>query len=127
MHPALKKKSTLFLLLILAILTGVFCVQTYLGKIHQTQAQSVATGFGAALYQLQNSPPGVARVETFIAALKTIESATAPAGVKEALRDYIAAVQQSLDAAKAGRDMKSYDPAIVRAKQKLSDSVRDYD
>lgn len=127
MHPALKKKSTFFLLLILAMLTGVFCVQTYLEKIHQTQAQSVATGFGAALYQLQNGPPGVARVETFVAALKTIETATAPAHVKEALHDYISAVQHSLDAAKAGHDIKPYDPAMARAKQKLSDSMQAYD
>ena len=123
----MKKKSTLLLLLILSALIAVFCIQGFMGIVHQRRTRTVEGDFGAALHQLQESPPGVQRVETFVTRLKAIETGYAPAEVKQALQVYVAAVEQSVDAAKAGRDTAPYDPVIAEAKQKLVDSVRDYD
>ena len=123
----MKKKSTLILLLILSVLVAVFCTQAFMGIIHQRRIRTVERDFGAALHQLQDSPPGVQRVETFVARLKAINTGHAPAEVKEALQNYVAAVEQSIDAAKAGHNTATYDPAIAEAKQKLADSVREYD
>jgi hypothetical protein len=123
----MKKKSKLILLLILVALIAVFCIQGFMGIVHQRRTRTVERDFGAALHQLQESPPGVQRVETFVARLKAIETGYAPAEVKQALQDYIAALEQSIDAAKTGRDPAPYDPAIVQAKEKLADSVREYD
>lgn len=123
----MKKKSTLILLLILSALVAVFCTQAFMGIIHQRRTRTVEGDFGAALRQLQDSPPGVQRVETFVARLKAINTGHAPAEVKEALQNYVAAVEQSIDAAKAGQNTAAYDPAIAEAKQKLADSVREYD
>ena len=127
MRALMKKKSTLVLLLILSALIAVFCIQGFTGIVHARRTRVVERDFGAALHQLQESPPGVQRVETFVAKLKAIETGYAPTEVKQALQNYVAAVEQSVDAAKAGRDTAPYDPAIAQAKQKLVDSVREYD
>jgi hypothetical protein len=123
----MKKKSTLILLLILSVLIAVFCIQAFMGIVHQRRTRTVERDFGAALHQLQESPPGVQRVETFVARLKAIETGSAPAEVKQALQDYVTALERSVDAAKTGRDLAPYDPAIAQAKQKLTDSVREHD
>jgi hypothetical protein len=123
----MKKKSKLILLLILSALVAIFCMQGFVGIVHQKHTRVVERDFGAALHQLQDSPAGVQRVETFVARLKAINTGSAPTEVKQALQGYVAAVEQSVDAAKAGRDPAPYDPAIAQAKQKLTDSVREYD
>jgi hypothetical protein len=123
----MKKKSKLILLLILSALVAIFCMQGFMGIVHEKHTRLVERDFGAALHQLQDSPPGVQRVETFVTRLKAINTGYVPTEVKQALQGYVAAVEQSVDAAKAGRDTAPYDPAIAQAKQKLTDSVREYD
>src|SRR5207244_8609024 len=97
------------------------------GIVNERHTRVVESDFGAALHQLQDSPPGIQRVETFVARLKAINTGKAPADVKQALQDYVVAVEKSVDAAKAGRSTVPYDSAIDQAKQKLADSVRQYD
>ena len=121
------KKSTGILVLILFLLIAVLCIQVFVGFVHQARTRTVEVGFGAALHQLQESPPGPQRAKTFLARLKAINTDYAPAEVKQALQDYIAAVERSLDALTAGRDIAPYDPAIAEARQRLVDSVREYD
>jgi hypothetical protein len=123
----MKKKSSLILLVVLVGLVAAFCTQVVIGVVHERQTRIIERDFGAALHQLHDSPPGLERVKTFVASLKAINTGYAPTEVKRALQDYVAAVEQSVDAAKAGRDTAPYDPAIAQAKQKLTDSVREYD
>jgi hypothetical protein len=127
MHPVLRKKFTLVLLLILCTLAGIFCVQAYMGMARQKRAKAVAAEFGAALQRLHQSPPGAERVETFLSKMRAIDTSYAASDLRQSLQSYIAAVQQSLDATKAGRDIRPYDAAIVRAKRRLTDSVQEYD
>src|SRR2546423_1383138 len=73
-----KKKPTRSLLPILFIVLGVFCAQGFIGAVHQTRTSAVERDFVAALAQLQNSPPGIGRVETFVARLRAIDTNHAP-------------------------------------------------
>ena len=67
------------------------------------------------------------RVETFVRALKAVNPGYAPQEVKQALQEYIAALNQSLTALKAGRDTREFDPAIAKAREKLLAAVQKYD
>jgi len=121
------KKSTRILVMILSLLIAVFCIQVFVGFVHQACTRTVEAGFGAALHQLQESPPGPQRARAFVARLKAINTDHAPTEVKQALQDYIAAVERSLDALTAGRNSAPYDRAIAAASQRLADSVREND
>jgi hypothetical protein len=121
------KKSTRILVLILSLLIAVLCIQVFVGFVRQACTRTVEVGFGAALRQLQESPPGPQRAKTFVARLKAINTDHAPAEVKRALQDYITAVERSLDALTAGRDIAPFDSAIAEARQRLVESVREYD
>jgi hypothetical protein len=123
----LKKKSTRILLPILFIVLAVFCAQGFIGAVHQTRTSAVERDFVAALAQLQNSPPGIGRVETFVARLRAIDTNHAPVEVKQALQNYASAIQQSVNAAKAGHGFASNDAAIAEARQGFVDAVREYD
>jgi hypothetical protein len=123
----LKKKSTRILLPILFIVLAVFCAQGFIGAVHQTRTSAVERDFVAALAQLQNSPPGIGRVETFVARLRAIDTNHAPVEVKQALQNYVSAIQQSVNAAKAGRDITPYDATIAEARQRFADAAHEYD
>jgi hypothetical protein len=123
----LTKKSTRILLPILFIVLAVFCAQGFIGMARQTHTSAVERDFVAALAQLQNSPPGIARVETFVARLRAIDANRAPVEVKQALQNYVSAIQQSVSAARAGHDIAPYDVAIAEARQRFVDAVREYD
>ncbi|HKI70324.1 MAG TPA: hypothetical protein VKA67_12085 [Verrucomicrobiae bacterium] len=101
----------------------VYFVHGFVDLVHQAHARYVEEDFAAAVDKLEKSPPGIPRVETFIANLKAIDTTYAPADVKQALHDYISALQKSFDALKAGRDTKPYDKAIAEARQRLIKSV----
>jgi hypothetical protein len=66
-------------------------------------------------------------VETFVRALRAIDPGYAPAEIKQALQDYIAALDQSLAALKAGEDTTQYDLPIAKARERLLASVQKYD
>ena len=121
------KKSTRILVLILSLLIAVFCIQVFVGFVHRAYTRTVEAGFGAALHQLQESPPEPQRAKVFVARLKAINTDHAPAEVKQALQDYIAAVERFLDALTAGRNIAPYNHAIAAANQRLSDFVREND
>ena len=123
----LKKKSTRILLPILFIVLAVFCAQAFLGAVRERSTSAVERDFIAALAQLQNSPPGIGRVETFVARLRAIDTNHAPVEVKQALQNYVSAIQQSVNGAKAGHGFASNDAAIAEARQRFADAVREYD
>jgi hypothetical protein len=123
----LKKKSARILLPILFIVLAGFCAQVFLGAVRQTRTSAVERDFVAALAQLQNSPPGIGRVETFVARLRAIDTNHAPVEVKQALQNYVSAIQQSVNAAKAGHDITPYDAAIAEARQRFADAAHEYD
>jgi predicted negative regulator of RcsB-dependent stress response len=124
--PALfRKRSTVVLLLILFAVIVLFAVKSYTGALQQNRTRAVAAEFGLAMKELQQSPPGIQRVDLFLTRLKAVDTRDAAPEVEQALRGYIAALEPSLQAARTGRDIGPYDKAIVQAKQRLTDAVRD--
>jgi hypothetical protein len=126
-HRLFKQKSVQLLVALAAIAFSVFCVRDFIGMVRRTHARAVQREFVAAVQRLQDSPPGVERVDNFVRGLKAIDPSYAPEDVKVALRDYTEALDQSLNALKAGRDAAIYDPAIAHAKEKLIESIAKYD
>jgi len=55
-----------------------------------------------------------------------LDPGSAPAEVKQALRNYTPALEGSLAAMKAGRDTAQYDAQIAGAKQRLAECFRKY-
>ena len=125
MPGSLRKRSTLILLLILGVVFAWFVVQSYSGAVEQNATRAVAAQFGFAMSELQKTPPGVGRVETFLVRLRAIDTTRAALEVREGLRDYIAALEPSLEGARHGQSVAPYDRAINRAKQRLVDAVRE--
>lgn len=122
-----KKRSMQILLLIFFALLAGLCAQSFIGVVHQRHTGAIERDFVAALAQLEKSPPGIGRVETFVARLRAIDTNHAPTEVKQALHGYVSAVQQSVNAAKAGQNITPYDAAIAEARQRFIDAAREYD
>jgi hypothetical protein len=120
-----QRKTTVVLLLILCAVFVWFVVSSYTGAVQQNRTRAVAAQFGHAMHELQQSPPGIPRVESFLGRLKAIDATKAAPEVRQALTDYIAAVEPSLEAARNGRTIAPYDQAIMLAKQRLVDAVRE--
>ena len=125
MRALFRKRSTWVLLLILCAVFAWFVVRSYRGAVQQNGTRAVAALFGHAIYEIQQAPPGIQRVETFLGRLKAIDSKKSPPEVQQALRNYIAAIEPSLQAARTGHSIAPYDHAIAQAKQRLVDVVRD--
>jgi hypothetical protein len=126
-NAILQKKSTQLLLLIFFVLLAVLSAQGFMGVVHQRSTGAIERDFVAALAQLEKSPPGIGRVETFVARLRAIDTNHAPTQVKQALHGYVFAVQQSVNAAKAGHDIAPYDATIAEARQRFIDAAHEYD
>jgi hypothetical protein len=103
-----------------------WCVYGFVGMVRQAHTRFVMQDFADAVTRLEQSPPGIARAETFLGRLRTIKTGYAPREVKQALNDYIVALQNSIQALKSGQDTKPYDAALAQAKQKLIRSCRKY-
>ena len=122
-----KRKPVRVAFCIFSVLFSAYCLYGFIGLIHQTHTRAVEREFSAAVDELQKSPPGIERAEVFLKRLKAIDPGYAPAAVKQALRDYISAMEQELDALKAGQDTKRYDAAVADAKQRLIACVKSCD
>lgn len=127
MNALLKRKSVRIVLCVASVLFGAYSIYGFVGLVRQTHTRALEREFASAVEQLQKSPPGIQRAETFVQTLRALDPGYAPSEVKTALHDYITASQQSIDALKAGRDTTQYDPAIAEARQRLIEYVRKYD
>jgi hypothetical protein len=59
--------------------------------------------------------------------LKAIENPYAPNDLKQALADYISAIERSMEAGKAGRDTTPFDQQMDEAKQRMFTIEKRYD
>lgn len=106
---------------------AVFWIRGFIGMVRQTHTRAVARDWGAAIEQSQKVPPGFGRADDLLARLKAIDTGYAPVELKQAISDYILALQNSIDAAKADRDTATFDKAMNEAKQKMVTIARQYD
>ena len=127
MKELLKKKPVQFAFCGLSLLLGAYSIHGFVGLVHQTHTRYVEHDFIAAMHQLQQSPAGIERVETFIKQLKAIDTDYAPDDVKRGLHDYISSLQQSVEALQAGRDTRPYDKAIADSKERLIAACKKYE
>jgi hypothetical protein len=81
----------------------------------------------AALQDAERVPPGLERAEKYLSRLKVIDTGYAPDDLKEALADYTSALEQSIDAAKAGRGTTPFDQHMAEAKQRIVAIAKRYD
>ena len=81
----------------------------------------------AALQEAEQVPPGLETAEKYLSRLKVIDTGYAPDDLKQALADYVSALEQSIDAAKAHRDTAPFDQRMDEAKQRIVAIVKRYD
>jgi hypothetical protein len=121
-----KRKSVQIALCVCSVLFSAYCIRGFVDLVRQTHTRYVMREFSAAVDELQKSPPGFHRAEVFLKKVKAIDPGYAPADVKEALHDYVSAMEYGIVAAKSGQDATQYDPAIADAKQRLISSAKKY-
>jgi hypothetical protein len=114
-----KRKGFQIAFLIFSVAMGVYSFHGFVDLVRQRDTHDIMREFGAAVDELQKSPPGIERAEIFLKRLKAIDPGHAPAEVKQALHDYISAMEQGIDAMKAGQDSSQYDEKIAEARERL--------
>ena len=127
LNELLKHKPARIAFGVVCILFSAYCIHGFVDLVHQTHARAVMREYVAAFKESQKTPPGIERAEFFVKRLKAIDPGYAPADVKDALHDYINAIEQGLDALKAGRDTKPYDDAMANAKERLVECAKKWD
>jgi hypothetical protein len=121
MNKMLKSKGFLILLVLLCagnLAWSLLSLNHSVRKIPTALQQQ----FGAASQELKKSPPGIQRGEVFLQRLKAIPVSGAPMEQQEALKEYISAQEQGLDALKNGGDTKAADQKLAAAATSLSKS-----
>jgi hypothetical protein len=127
MSPLIQRKSTQGVVAILSIVMLPVVIWAWIGFVRQTHTRAVARDWGTALRENDKVPPGLGRAEDLLARLKRIDTGYAPDELKSAVHDYIADLEGSIEAAKAGHDTTSYDQAMDQAKQRLIAVAKKYD
>ena len=122
--PLMQRKSTQVLAGILLLPLSIWL---WVGFVRQTHARAVAREWGAAIEQSEKLPLGMGRAEDMLSRFKHIDLGYSPDDLKQAIHDYIAAFQQSLDAAKAGQDISVPDKAMEEAKLRMVSAMKKYD
>src|SRR5256885_1993930 len=119
MPPLMQRKSTQVVAAILSVVILPVLIWAWIGFVRQTHTRAVARDWGTALRENDKVQPGLGRAEDLLARLKRIDTGYAPDELKSAVHDYIAALEGSIEAAKAGHDTASYDQAMDQAKQRM--------
>jgi hypothetical protein len=105
---------------------SVYCIVDFGSMARRNHTQALLTEMNAIMADQEKLPPGIPRAEEFLRRVKALDAGLAPTEVKQALRDYTAALEGSLEAMKAGREATKYDTAMADAKQRLADCFRKY-
>jgi hypothetical protein len=122
----LKRKPVMILAAIAAVCFCVYCVRDFASMARNSHTQGLLRDMNAMMADQEKLPPGIPRAEELLRRVKTLDSGLAPTEVKQALRDYTAALEGSLQAMKAGRETTQHDAAMANAKQRLAECFRKY-
>jgi len=121
MNKLLKSKAFLVAIVVLSLVNVAWNIFG-MNRVVQRIPTPLQQQFGAASNELKNRPPGIQRGEVFLQKLKAINISNAPIEQQQALKAYIAAQEQALDALKKGGDTKSADQKLGIAAHELSKS-----
>jgi hypothetical protein len=122
----LKRKPVMILAAVAVVCFSVYCILDFASIARNNHTEGLLRDMNAIMSEVEKLPPGVPRAEELVRRLKALDPGLAPAECKQALRDYIAALEGSLKAMKAGRETTQYDTSIADAKQRLADCFRKY-
>jgi hypothetical protein len=86
-------------------------------------AHGISEQIAAARESAERMPPGTLRADEFIRRLKAIDPGNAPQAVKEALRDYVTAMEESLQAMKRHQDITSFEKVCALKAKALTDAI----
>jgi Xaa-Pro aminopeptidase len=114
-----KTKSGRVALLLLSTVVAIGSIYVFAQLVRQTHVRFIDQDLGAAWTESQKLPEGFVRGEDYLRRLKSIKTAYAPAEMKQALFDYIAAYEKGLIAMEAGRDAPEQSKAMAEAKERM--------
>ncbi len=122
----LKRKPIMVLAAVAVVCYSIYCILDFSSIARNSHTQGLLRDMNAIMDDVQKLPPGLPRAEELVRRLKALDPGLAPAECKQALRDYTAALEDSLDAMKAGRPPTESDSRMADAKQRLADCFRKY-
>jgi len=125
--PLMQRKSTRIVLGIVPVVMLPLFIWLWIDFIHQTHARAVAREWSSAIQQAEKLPPGMGRAEDMLSRFRRIDLGYSPADLKQAINDYIAAFQQSIDGAKAGRNTSTPDRAMEEARSRMVAAMKKYE
>jgi hypothetical protein len=118
-----KKHKQLILTLLLipfCLLSSYWCLTSL---IRSRDARDVSEQIVSARHAIEKMPPGLERVEEFMRRLRAVNPGHASPEVQQALRDYIAAMEHSLQAMKNHQDAASFEQVCAQKAQALTDAI----
>ena len=124
--PFLKRKSGQALLIVAGLVATVYSFSgwRHLGEI--TQTRGIDRELKAALEASHSQPAGIAQFEDLLARIKRIDTHRAPDEVKEALANYIKALEADIAAFHAHQSLAPYDIELDKAQKRLAAAVQNH-
>src|SRR5258706_11820322 len=104
----LKRKPVMILAALAVVCFSVYCIVDFAPMARRNHTQTLLSEMNAVMRDVEKLPPGIPRGEQLVRKLKALDPGLAPAEVKQALRDYMDALDGSLQAMRAGRETTQY-------------------
>ena len=112
---------------IVSLIALPFLIRGEIYNVRQSNAWDLRNKMYTALREAEKSPPGLERAGKYLARLKAIDNPYAPDDLKQALADYIAALNQIVQAGKAGGDTTPFDQQMEAARLRIAALEKRYD
>ncbi len=119
----LKRKSGKAFLVVAGVIALVYSLQGWGHLREMTHTRALDADLKTALDASRAQPAGIAQMDDFLVRLRRIDTGHAPAEVKQALADYIAALEAAIKAFRAGESLVPYDLEMDKAQKKLAAAV----
>jgi hypothetical protein len=116
---SLNTKPKLIAFFAVLIAANIFGIYEFVRLARETHVHGILKDIGVAFEQSEKLPLGHARAEDVIRRLRAINTAYAPADMKQALQDYTNAFKRLLDATESGRDTAPDSNAMSEARAKM--------
>jgi hypothetical protein len=123
----MNQKNTKLLLVVLAMLGALYSIYSFTYLPRQAAVRQVKRQYDAAIEQLHQSPPGIARAEEFVQKLKAIKIDDAPPKIQQDLQEYADTLDQALQTLKKSGNTTAYDKTIAKERDKLAADFQKYD
>ena len=110
----------------LVIVLGCFgLAEFFTGMDSQSEAtRKVDRQIGKVIKLWRSRPEGIERAEEFIERIRKINTSRAPPDVREALTEYVNALDDALDAYKSGQKTARFDVVIAQKKTALDETIK---